>query len=67
MPLAAWVNTHSAARTLTDAAVLASTMTFNKVVTAALDPCWRRAIACEKATRRAFSSAFWNSGSFCHR
>ena len=42
--LAAWLNTASAALTRVDGGVARSTMTFSKVVAAAVEPCCRREI-----------------------
>ena len=45
MDFAEWFSTLSAARTLVDAGVAGSTITFNSVETAALVACWSRAMA----------------------
>jgi hypothetical protein len=50
---------HSAARTLVEAGEFWSSMIFIKVVAAADEPCWRRAIDCPNAARRASRYAVW--------
>src|SRR5438477_6854202 len=53
MPFIAWSTMHSAARTLVEKGAFWSNMIFKRVVAAADEPCWSRAIVCETASRRA--------------
>src|SRR5436190_23830118 len=62
-----WFKMLSAARTLTAGGVLASTMTFHNVETAAVDIWWTRPIDCEYATHLADRNADWTLGIYSHR
>src|ERR1022692_1751598 len=57
----------SAARTRVDAGVFASSINFIRIVAAAEEPCWSRAVVCPNAARRAARKAASNSGSFIQR
>jgi uncharacterized protein (TIGR03435 family) len=50
----------SAARTRVDAGVFASSINFMRIVAAAEEPCWSRAVVCPKAARRAARKAASN-------
>ena len=55
--LPAWLTMISAARTRVDAGVFASSINFIRIVAAAEEPCWSRAVVCPNAARRAFRKA----------
>ena len=65
--LAARLTMISAARTRVEAGVFWSSITFMRIVAAAEDPCWSRAVVCPYAARRAARKVASNSASFCQR